>query len=195
MEEDKKAERIKSPEYRIFIGKNLKEQRINEGYTLNDIREMSGIPLNTLVGLEKGEVTNIDYYVEYAKAVKYPLATLRQAKIKMQPLKKLSKESLQRINLTKEVRDNIIKKGFLSKGKSSQQIIDELERLKVVPKDSVATTDIAGIMRNMIADDTVKVDSKAGNKNTYILNKQPNVEGQLEKLEDRRESIDKGGKK
>ncbi|TJZ63318.1 hypothetical protein FAZ15_03300 [Sphingobacterium olei] len=171
MENDKKTERIKSPEYRIFIGKNLKEQRINEGYTLNDIREMTGIPLNTLVGLEKGEVTNIDYYIEYAKTVKYPLATLRQAKIKMQPLKKLSKESLQRIKLTKEVRENIIRKGFLSKDKSSQQIIDELERLKVIPKDSVTTTDIAGVMRNMIADDIVKVDSKTGNKNTYIIKK------------------------
>lgn len=168
MKEDKRSGRIKSPEYRVFIGKEIREYRLNEGYTLADVHEMTTIPLNTLVGLENGKVTNIDYYVEYAKAVKYPLATLRQAKIKMQPAQKLPKEWLQRIKLTREVREHIIIKDFLSKGKSSQQIIDELERLEVIPKNSVTTTEIAGVMRNMIADEIVKIESKSGNKNTYI---------------------------
>lgn len=171
MSKSTRTERIKSPEYRVFIGKNLKQYRINEGYTLSDVHDMTGIPINTLLGLEKGEVTNIDYYVEYAKVVKYPLATLRQAKIKMQPVRKLPKEHQQRVKLTKEIRKHIIITDFLSKGKSSKQIIEELERLKVIPKDSVMSTEIAGVMRNMIADDIVKIESKSGNKNTYILKK------------------------
>ncbi|MFU1856608.1 helix-turn-helix domain-containing protein [Sphingobacterium sp. NGMCC 1.201703] len=171
MEKEKKSERIKSPEYRIFIGKNLREQRINEGYTLNDVQEMTEIPINTLVGIEKGQVTNIDYYVEYGKAVKYPLATLTQAEIKMQSAKELPKERLKAIKLTKEIRVNIILTGFLSVGKGSQQIKEELERLKVIPKDTITTSEIAGVMRNLKADDIVKIESRSGNKNTYIIKK------------------------
>lgn len=169
MSKDKRSERIKSPEYRIYIGKQLRQLRIEEGYTLNDVYDMTNIPINTLVGIEKGEVTNIDYYVEYAKAVKYPLATLRQAKIKMQPVKKLPKEQLNRIRLTKNIREQIILTGKLQVGKSSQQILTELENLKVIPENTVTTTEIAGVMRNLIADDVVIVDSKNGNKNNYVV--------------------------
>lgn len=169
MSKGKRSERIKSPEYRIYIGKQLRQLRIEEGYTLNDVYDMTDIPINTLVGIEKGEVTNIDYYVEYAKAVKYPLATLRQAQIKMQPVKKLPKEQLNRIRLTKNIREQIILTGKLQVGKSSQQILTELENLKVIPENTVTTTEIAGVMRNLIADDVVIVDSKNGNKNNYVV--------------------------
>lgn len=169
MSKGKRSERIKSPEYRIYIGKQLRQLRIEEGYTLNDVYDMTDIPINTLVGIEKGEVTNIDYYVEYAKAVKYPLATLRQAQIKMQPVKKLPKEQLNRIRLTKNIREQIILTGKLQVGKSSQQILTELENLKVIPENTVTTTEIAGVMRNLIADDVVIVDSKNGNKNNYVM--------------------------
>lgn len=171
MTQKTRAERIKSPEYRKFIGENLRQYRINEGYTLKDVNIMTDIQITTLVDLEKGEVTNIDYYVEYAKAVKYPLATLRQAKIKMQPKNTLSKESQERIKLTREIRKHIINTGFLSEEKTSKDIQEELERLKAIPKGSVETKEIAGVMRNMIADDVIKKGSKVGNKNRYILNK------------------------
>lgn len=171
MEQNKKSAIVKSPAYREFLGKELRKHRIDGGYTLLDVSVMTGIPVNTLLGIEKGKVTNLDYYVEYGKAVKYPLATLRQAKIKLEPAHKLPKEQLKRIKLTKEIRDNIVLTDFLSNGKSSQQIKDELERLKVIPIGVITTTEIAGVMRNLIADDVVTIESKVGNKNTYIVNR------------------------
>lgn len=168
MEQNKKSAIVKSPAYREFLGKELRKQRIEGGFTLQDVSDMSNIPINTLLGIENGKVTNIDYYVVYGKAVKYPLATLRQAKIKLEPAHQLPKEQLKRIKLTKEIRTNIVLTDFLSDGKSSQQIKDELERLKVIPEDTVTTTEIAGVMRNLIADKTV-VAYKSGGKNLYIL--------------------------
>lgn len=172
MSKNTKSERIKSPEYRVFIGKNIREYRIKEGYTLSDISDMTGIPGNTLLGIEKGEVTNIDYYVEYAKAVKYPLATLRQAKIKIEPLIKLPQERLKRIKLTREIRIHLVETGYLQNGKTAKELMEELERLKVISKGEITTTEIAGVMRNMIADDIVEKEKKVGNKNTYIIKNQ-----------------------
>lgn len=169
MKNDKKSIRIKSPEYRTFIGKNLKEQRIKEGYTLSDISEMTEIPINTLLGLEKGVVTNIDYYVEYAKAVKYQLSTLKEAKIDLLPAKELPVDKLMRIQLTKLVRLNIIGSGFLATAHSSQEIIEELERLEKIPKNSVSTSELAGVMRNLVSEKIVEVEKKSGNKNSYIV--------------------------
>lgn len=168
MGQNKKSAIVKSPEYREFLGEELRKQRNGGGFTLQDISDMSNIPINTLLGIENGKVTNIDYYVEYGKAVKYPLATLRQAKIKLEPAHQLPKEQLEKIKLTKEIRTNIVLTDFLSNGKSSQQIKDELERLKVIPEGTVKTTEIAGVMRNLIADKTV-VASKSGRKNLYKL--------------------------
>jgi len=169
MSNEKRSERIKSPDYRVFIGKNLRSRRIDDGYTLNDIKEMTGIPINTLIGIEKGDVTNIDYYVEYAKSVNYQLATLKQANIKLEPINKLSNESLKRIRLTKEIRKHIILTKFISKGSTTIEIIDELVRKKAIKKNEVTSTEISGVMRNLAADNIIEVVSKTGNKNTYIL--------------------------
>ncbi|PUV25163.1 helix-turn-helix domain-containing protein [Sphingobacterium athyrii] len=171
MSNEKRSERIKSPDYRVFIGKNLRSHRIDHGYTLKDIKEMTGIPINTLIDIEKGEVTNIDYYVEYAKSVNYPLANLKQANIILEPLNKLSNESLKRIKLTKEIRKHIILTEYISDGLTTNDIIEELVRKKVIKKGEVTSTEVSGVMRNLAADNIVEVESKTGNKNTYILKK------------------------
>lgn len=169
MSKSTRSEKVKSPEYRTFIGKKLRKRRISYGYTLSDISEMTTIPINTIIGMEKGDVVNVDYYVEYAKTVKYQLATLRNAGIKLIPKKELSKESSKRIKLTMLIRKYILEKDFLQTNRTSKQILEELERIKVVPKETVTTTDIAGVMRNMISDDIIKKGRKIGNRDSYIV--------------------------
>lgn len=169
MSEITRAEKVKSPEYRTFIGKELKIRRIGYGYTFGDISEMTEIPVNTIISMENGEVVNIDYYVEYAKAVKYQLPTLSRANIKLTPVKKLSKESAERIKLTMLIRKHAISSNFLLTDRTSKQILDELERLKVLPKDAVTTTDISGVMRNLISDEIIEKGKKIGKKDSYII--------------------------
>lgn len=168
MQTDTRSKKIESPEYREFIGKELRRHRIREGFTLNDINEMTGIPTNTIIGLEKGSVVNIDYYVEFAKSVKCELPTLTQANIKLSPKNELSKESSERIRLTVLIRNHIIQKGFLLESKTSRQIMEELERIKAIPKDLVTTTQISGVMRNLISDEVVKKGEKINKKDSYI---------------------------
>jgi len=67
--------------YRINLGKILRDKRIDNLYTIEDIVYMTGISKSTVIKIEKGEAKIIDNYVEYAKAVKYPLATLNDFKI------------------------------------------------------------------------------------------------------------------
>jgi len=166
-----RSKKVSSPEYRVFIGKELRDLRISKGLTLSDIREMTEIPINTIISLEKGNVVNIDYYVEYAKSVEYQLPTLAQANIDSVPKNELSKESSERIRLTILIRNHILKNGFLLKNRTSRQIMEELERIKVIPKNSVSTTEISGVMRNLISDEVVKKGEKINKKDSYIQNK------------------------
>ena len=160
---------MKSPEYRTFLGKKLREERQKQGYSLSDIFDMTSIPENTVLSLEKGITTSIDYYVEYAKAVAYDFDGLKAAGIKLLPLKALPKEKLERVFLTKKVRTYIIKTDFLGDGKTNEQIRDELFRLEQIDKKVTTSIDVAGVMRNLIDDETVKVVGKSGGKNTYAL--------------------------
>ena len=46
--------------------------------------------------------------------------------------------------------------------------MEELERIKAIPKDSVTTTQISGVMRNLISDEVVKKGEKINKKDSYI---------------------------
>src|SRR5699024_7954215 len=87
------------------------------------------------------------------------------------PKNELSKESSERIRLTILIRNHILKNGFLLKNRTSRQIMEELERIKVIPKNSVSTTEISGVMRNLISDEVVKKGEKINKKDSYIQNK------------------------
>lgn len=162
-----RSERIKYPAYRIFIGKELRKYRIEAGYTLENIKEMTGITINSISSMEKGELTNIDYYIIYAKAVKYPLATIKQAGIELAPLHKLSQESLKAVKLTNSIRIKILNTGFLKVERLASDIWDELLRLKLISKETT-TSDISGVMRNLIEDGLVRISRSVGKKHYYI---------------------------
>lgn len=165
----KRGIRIKSPKYREYIGQRLRNKRQELGYSLSDIYDMSGIPPNTTLNTEKGITTNIDYYVEYAKTVKYQLDDLNTAGIEAVPSEELSKEKRERTFLTLKIRKSIIEPDFLGEGKTTEQIIEELIKLKLLTTDQVSSTEVAGVMQNFIKDETVKVVGKTGNKNIYSL--------------------------
>lgn len=133
--------------------------------TRSDISFMTTISENTINSIEKGATTNIDYYVEYAKSVQYPLETLDDFKIKLAPINKLPKERQLTSSLTSKIREHIVNSKFLKDGKEVAEIREELLRKKLID-DSVDSTAVAGVMRNLLNDEVVKA-KKSGRKNLY----------------------------
>jgi|GEM_PF-499746 len=166
-EQAKRKNILISPDYRTHIGIKLRKKRITLNYSVGDIAFMMDIPERTVISMEAGEVTNIDYYVEYAKAVRYPLETLRSLNIPLEPLRPLPQERKDKIRLTQLIRERIVKGGFLKDRRSVEDIRNELIALKLIPKDTSFSKKIAGIMRNLVDDHSVTVVEKSGRKNLY----------------------------
>lgn len=162
-----RSERVKYPAYRIYIGKELRKYRIEAGYTLENIKEMTEISIKSIKSMENGTLTNIDYYIVYAKAVKYPLVTLKQAGIDLTPLYILSEESYNAVKLTNSIRIKILNTGFLKVERLGSDIRDELLRLKLISEETT-TSDISGVMRNLIEYGLVKVSKIVKKKHYYI---------------------------
>lgn len=170
-EKESRKKRISSPEFRTFVGKGLKHKRDELEYSLLNVNYITSIPVKTLISIEKGEAINIDYYVEYAKALEFDFGSLRDAGIDLKPQRKLPKEDKERINLTKKIRHHIISKNFLGQGKTVDHIIQELIEQGAITKDDVTSIEVAGVMQNFIKDKTVMVVAKNGNKNIYVLHR------------------------
>lgn len=167
MSNNVRKERLVSPQYRELLGKKLMEKRIQLNYARKDISIMTTIPENTINSIEKGITINIDYYVEYGKAVKYPLETLKDFNIMLKPINKLPKERLEAVNLTAKIREYIVKSNFLKTGKVIAEIKDELLRLKLISGETTSQA-IAGVMRNLKEDGLVRTGDKVGRKEVYF---------------------------
>ena len=154
--------------YRKKLGETLRTIRIQKGYSIPDIIYMTGLSKSTVTKVESGDAKTIDSYINYAVSVEYPFATLNDFKIKPLPIKKLLPEMQEATKLTAKIRQSIIGNNFLRNGRTVAEIRDELVRLKMINATQVSSTDIAGVMRNLLGDNIVKVGDKAGRKNVYV---------------------------
>lgn len=168
MNENKRQGRLDYPEFRNILGKKLREKRLELNYSVSDISFMTTIPQNTVLSIENGKTANIDYYVEYAKAVNYPIGKLTDFGIKLIPRIPLSSERKEASKLTAKIREYIVAGKFLSNGKTVAQIRDELAKLNQIDMNDVTSSHVAGVMRNLANDNLVKVAEKDGRKNVYI---------------------------
>lgn len=157
-------------QYRENIGLKLKEYRLKKFLSIDDIIYMAEISKSSVIKVEKGIAKDIDLYVEYAKSVQYPLATLIDFNIPLKPINKLPKDRLEAVNLTAKIREHIVKSNFLNKGKTVAEIKDELVMLKLVTED-IKSVAIAGVMRNLKEDGLVKTGDKVGRKVVYFKSK------------------------
>ena len=168
MNKDIRKDRIDNSEFRNILGTKLRAERLKLNYSVSDITYMTTIPQNTVVSLEKGKTTNIDYYVEYAKSVNYPMGKLTDFGIKLRPQIPLSSERKEATKLTAKIREFIVQTDFLNNGKTVAHIHDELIKLKQISATQVSSTSIAGVMRNLVSDNIVKVGGTDGRKNLYV---------------------------
>lgn len=171
LNQNKRTSRLKSPKYREALGRKLRKKRQEKGYSLSDMRDMTTISPKTILEIEKGITINIDYYVEYAKAVEYDFDSLTAIGLTLTPLKELPAEKRERVFLTKKIREQIVESGFLNRGKTTDEIRTHLINKSVVDEKKVTSTDVSGVMRNFVQDETVEVVSKSSGKNTYAIKK------------------------
>lgn len=160
--------RLVSREFRENLGRQLKAERLKHNYTLGDVAIMTTATINTIHLIEKGETTNIDYYVEYAKAVGYDFGKFKEFGIELVPKVPLPEEHRKRINLTSKIKSFIIQGQFLGPGKTVSEIKKQLVNLKQINSSEVSSADIAGVMRNLLKDNIVQIQEKNGHKNIYI---------------------------
>jgi len=153
--------------YREQIGAKLRSHRLKLFLSIDDIILMTEISKSSVLKVEKGIAKDIDLYIEYAKAVQYPLETLLDFKIRLKPLNELPKDRLESLKLTSKIREHIVNANFLNKGKTVAEIKEELIRLKLVPKD-ITSVAIAGVMRNLKNDELVSSEETTGRKVIYI---------------------------
>lgn len=166
-DQSKRKNILISPDYRTSIGKKLREKRIALNFSIGDVAYMLDIPERTVISMENGTVTNIDYYVEFAKAVAYPLESLSSFNIPLVPLKKLPLERKEKVKLTFAIRECIVNSGFLNERRSVEDIRNELLRLNQIPDDKKVFNNISGVMRNLVDDASVVIAEKTKGKNMY----------------------------
>ena len=153
--------------YRENLGLKLKFYRLGKYLSIEDIIFMTEISKSSIIKIEKGEAKNIDLYVEYAKAVQYPLETLIDFKIPLKSKKKLSRERQEATRLTAKIREHIVNSNFLRAGRTVGEIKTELLRINAIDQ-AITSTAIAGVMRNLKQDELVKTGEKVGRKEVYF---------------------------
>lgn len=153
--------------YRERLGEELKFTRLSKNYTIEDIVYMAEISKTSVQNIEKGTAKDIDLYVAYAQAVKYPLATLTDFNIPLKPINELPDDRLKSLNLTANIRKYIVNTNFLSKGKVVAEIKEELLRLNLIPEE-LKSVNIGGVMRNLKDDGIVNIGEKVGRKIVYF---------------------------
>ncbi|MBH1959617.1 MAG: helix-turn-helix transcriptional regulator [Flavobacteriia bacterium] len=154
--------------YRKKLGETLRKIRIKKGYSIPDIIYMTGLSKSTVTKVESGDAKTIDSYINYSVSVEYPFATFNDFNIKLGPITKLSSKMLEATKLTAKIKQYIIEGNFLKNGKTVADIRDELARLKMINATQVSSSNIAGVMRNLVSDNIVKVGEKDGRKNVYM---------------------------
>lgn len=153
--------------YRENLGSNLKYYRLKKHFSIDDIAYMTGVSRSSIIKVEAGKAKDIDSYINYGKAVEYPLETLTDFNIPLKPRNELPEDRLRSLNLTAKVKDHIINTNFLITGKVVAEIREELLRLNVIPEE-IKSVDIGGVMRNLKDDGIVTIGEKIGRKIVYF---------------------------
>lgn len=154
--------------YRKKLGETLRKIRIKKGYSIPDIIYMTGLSKSTVTKVESGDAKTIDSYINYSVSVEYPFATFNDFNIKPIPITNLSPQMLEATKLTAKIRQYIIEGNFLSDGRTVAQIRAELAKLKQIDIKAVTSSGVAGVMRNLLSDNIVKVGDKDGRRNLYV---------------------------
>jgi len=149
------------------IGMKLKEQRLLVGYSIGDIADMTDFSKSTVINLEKGIATNIDYYIGYAKAINLKLQKLFDIPIEYKPKFELSEDKKNRIFLSKRIKKLIIEHNLFQNKIGVDDVITILIENDLTRSKKLSTY-VSRILLNWVEDGTLVVVEKKGRKNVYM---------------------------
>jgi len=150
-----------------IIGNSLKEKRISMGYSIADVAELTDFSKSTIINMEKGIATNLDYYIAYAQALNFRLDQLFDIPVEYKPRFELPENKKNRIFLSRKIKVLFNEEDFFSNNVSVNDIITRLEEKKEVKKSKKLSTDVSRILLNWVEDGTIYIVEKRGRNNIY----------------------------
>lgn len=166
----KKRKNHKVPDATEILGAKLKRKRSDLGYSLSDISEMTGFSTSTIVDMENGVTTNINYYLEYAKTIQYELRELFNIDIGSGGTYPLSPQKLERAFLTRNIKNlHFVENYFLSQ-RDVSAVVKKLDELQILKKeDKNISSKVSAVLINLVGEGLLEIDGKEGRNNLYKL--------------------------
>jgi transcriptional regulator with XRE-family HTH domain len=149
------------------IGAKLKAKRLLMELSLSDIADMTDFSKSTVINLENGIATNIDYYIGYALAVDLKLPKLFDIPVIYKPQYELSEDKKNRIFLSKKIRVLLREKDFFNKNVTVDNIITYFEEQKELIRSKKLSIDVSRILLNWVEDGELYLVEKRGRNNVY----------------------------
>ncbi|MEK6485533.1 helix-turn-helix transcriptional regulator [Myroides odoratimimus] len=150
--------------YKLTIGLKLKKKREELDFTVENIASITGVSKGSVYRVESGTAEDIDFYVKYAIAVKYPLKELMDIDLSMVKMTNSVVIKKKSIYLTKNIR-SLIKNNFFSEYRSTNDIREKLLEMKLID-NSVKSSVISNVLINLKKDGSLTA-KKEENKNYY----------------------------
>ncbi|MCS7474806.1 helix-turn-helix domain-containing protein [Myroides odoratus] len=141
--------------YKLEIGQKLKKKREELGYTQGDIVYMTKISKSSIIKIENGKTTNMDFYFLYAVTVELSLQSLLDVKIDLAPKRKLTETRSKAIKLTMKIK-NLISENFFNTPKTVADIKEELLEKELIDI-SLKSGEISNVLRNIEKEKGIKV--------------------------------------
>ncbi|WP_121966887.1 helix-turn-helix domain-containing protein [Myroides sp. N17-2] len=150
--------------YKLTIGLKLKKKREELDFTVENIVSITGVSKGSVYRVESGTAEDIDFYIKYAIAVKYPLKELMDIDLSMVKMTNSVVIKKKSIYLTKNIR-SLIKNNFFSEYRSTNDIREKLLEMKLID-NSVKSSVISNVLINLKKDGSLTA-KKEENKNYY----------------------------
>lgn len=141
--------------HKLEIGQKLKKKREELGYTQGDIVYMTKISKSSIIKIENGKTTNMDFYFLYAVTVELSLQSLLDVKIDLAPKRKLTETRSKAIKLTMKIK-NLISENFFNTPKTVADIKEELLEKELIDI-SLKSGEISNVLRNIEKEKGIKV--------------------------------------
>jgi len=132
---------------------------------------MTEISENTCRDIEKGRASGIDYYLEYAKALEYPLPELFDIDIVYKPRHYLPDEDLEKASIARKIMHLKNEKSLFKERTYVHQVKTMLVKENLVKDNDSLSSTISGILLNWCSKEEgfLKKKKVEGNNNVYWL--------------------------
>jgi len=147
------------------LGTVLRDNRLHKGYSLGDIADMTGFPKSTIIKIEKGEASNIHYYVAYGQSVKISILD-PFIKFELKPRFELSPAKLKRTRLTLKIRE-LYFSGLFTQSTTVKETIAELRTKYKLEDTGSLSVNVSRVLLNLVEDGLLKKAIVNGKKNAY----------------------------